>query len=88
VLKYFSVTPPENSVVAENSTENSGAHARIFLGYMYKLSQRHPVWVADAGISITWASGRGLGPGNLEIFGPQMALGYRFNAISQGPKNS
>ncbi len=38
--------------------------------------------------SITWASGRGLGPGNLEFFGPQMALAYRLNAISQRPKNS
>jgi hypothetical protein len=27
-------------------------------------------------ISITWASGRGLGPGNLELLGPQMALIY------------
>jgi hypothetical protein len=34
--------------------------------------------------SITWASGRGLGPGNLEFFGPQMALAYRLDAISQG----
>jgi hypothetical protein len=35
---------------------------------------------------ITWARERGLGPGNLNFFGPQMALAYRFNAISQGPK--
>jgi hypothetical protein len=27
-----------------------------------------------------------LGPGNLEYFGPQMALTYRLDAISQGPK--
>jgi hypothetical protein len=33
--------------------------------------------------SITWAGGRGLGPGN-----PQMAFAYRLDAISQGPKNS
>ncbi len=33
--------------------------------------------------SITWASGRGLGPGNLEFFGPQMTLAYRLDAISQ-----
>ena len=26
--------------------------------------------------------------GNLEFFGPQMALAYRLDAISQGPKNS
>jgi hypothetical protein len=38
--------------------------------------------------SITWASGRGLGPGNLEFFGSQMALAYRLDVISQGPKNS
>ncbi len=28
----------------------------------------------DAGKSITWASGRGLGRGNLDFFGPQMAF--------------
>ncbi len=38
--------------------------------------------------SITWASGRGLGPGNIEFFGPQMALAFRFNAISQDQKKS
>jgi hypothetical protein len=35
--------------------------------------------VLDECISITWGSGRGLGPGKFEFFGP---------AISQGPKNS
>jgi hypothetical protein len=38
--------------------------------------------------SITWASGRGEGPGNLEFFGPQMTLAYRLDAISQGSKKS
>jgi hypothetical protein len=38
--------------------------------------------------SITWANGRGLGPGNLYIFGLKMALAYRLDAISQGLKNS
>jgi hypothetical protein len=38
--------------------------------------------------SITRAGGRGLGPGNLEFFGPQMALDFRLDVISQGPKNS
>ncbi len=33
-------------------------------------------------------SGRGLGPGNLDLFGPQMALAYRLYAISQGPNKS
>ncbi len=33
--------------------------------------------------SITMASGRRVGPGNLEIFGSQMALAYRLDAISQ-----
>jgi hypothetical protein len=47
VLKYFSVTPPENSGGAENSTENSGPHAKIFFCSMYEMSQRHPVWVAE-----------------------------------------
>jgi hypothetical protein len=31
---------------------------------------------------------RGLGPGNLEFFGPQMAFAYQLDATSQGPKNS
>ncbi len=43
--------------------------------------------IFDAGRSITWASGRGLSPENLEFFGPQMALAYRLDAISQGPKS-
>ncbi len=42
----------------------------------------------DACISITWGSMRGLGPGILEFFRPQMALAYQLDAISQGPKNS
>ncbi len=36
----------------------------------------HLMWAA----SITWASGMGLGPGNL-------ALAYQLDAISQGPKS-
>jgi hypothetical protein len=47
VLKYFSVTPPENSGGAENSTENSGPHAKTFFCSMYEMSQRHQVWVAE-----------------------------------------
>jgi hypothetical protein len=47
VLKYFFVTPPENSGSAENSTENSGPHAKNFFCSMYEMSQRHPVWVAE-----------------------------------------
>jgi len=31
--------------------------------------------------------GGGLGPGNHEFFGNQMALAYRLDAISQGPKS-
>jgi hypothetical protein len=43
--------------------------------------------VLDACIPITWASGRGLGPGNLEFFGPQMH-GTRLSARCHfsGPK--
>jgi hypothetical protein len=51
VLKYFSVTPPENSGDAENSTEYSGPHAKIVFCYMYELSQRHPVWVAEINVT-------------------------------------
>jgi hypothetical protein len=46
VLKYFSVTPPENSGGADKSTENSGPHAKNFFCSIYEMSQRHPVWVA------------------------------------------
>ncbi len=46
------------------------------------------VMIFDACRSITGASGKGLGPGNLEFFGPQMALAYQLDAISHGPKNS
>jgi hypothetical protein len=37
---------------------------------------------------ITWPSWKGLVPGNLEFFGPQMALTCWLDAISQGPKTS
>ncbi len=47
VLKYFAVTPLETSGGAENSTENSGPHAKYFFCSMYEMSQRHPVWVAE-----------------------------------------
>ncbi len=46
------------------------------------------VMIFDAGRFITWARGRGLDPGNLEFFEPQMGLAYRLAAISQGPKSS
>ncbi len=46
------------------------------------------IMVFDAGRSITWAIGRGLGHGNLEFFGPQMTLAYWLDAISQDSKNS
>ncbi len=42
--------------------------------------------VLDACISITRASGRGLGPAILDFLFPQMALAYQLDAISQGPK--
>ncbi len=41
----------------------------------------------DVGKSITWANGRGLGPGNLDFFGPQMVLAYWLDAISQAQKS-
>jgi hypothetical protein len=44
--------------------------------------------IFDACRSVTWASGRGLVLGNLEFFGPQMALAYRLDATSQDPKYS
>jgi hypothetical protein len=50
VLKYFSVTRPENSGGAENSTENSGQHAKNFFCSMYESSLRHPVWVPEINV--------------------------------------
>ncbi len=38
--------------------------------------------------SITWPSGKGLGPENLDCFGPHMALSYWLSAISQDQKIS
>ncbi len=40
----------------------------------------------DAGKFITWASGRGLGPGNFDFFGPCQMASSR--AITQGLKKS
>ena len=49
----------------------------------------HPVQnVLNACISLTWGSGMGLGTRILKFFGPQMALAYWLDAISQGTKNS
>ncbi len=50
MLKYFSVTPPENSGGAVNSTENSGPHAKNFFCSMYESSLRHPVWVPEINV--------------------------------------
>ncbi len=50
MLKYFSVTPQENSGGAENSTENSGPHAKNFFCSMYESSLRHPVWVPEINV--------------------------------------
>jgi hypothetical protein len=36
-----------NSGGTENSTENSGPHAKNFFCSMYEMIQRHPVWVAE-----------------------------------------
>ncbi len=46
-----------------------------------------PLMLFIRAASITYASGRGLGPGNIEFFGPLMALAYRLDVISQDPKN-
>ncbi len=48
-FKYFSVTPPENCG-AENSTENSGLHAKNFFCFMYESSLRHPVRVPEINV--------------------------------------
>jgi hypothetical protein len=47
----FFRTPLENSGGTEKSAENSGQHARIYFCYMYELSQRHPVWVAEINVT-------------------------------------
>ena len=43
----FRYTATENSGGAENSTGNSGPHAKNFFCSMYEMIQRHPVWVAE-----------------------------------------
>jgi hypothetical protein len=63
----------------------------LYINHLCTYDLHDPVRNAyDAGsiYSITWASGRGLGPGNLDFLLPQMALAYRLDAISQGPKKS
>jgi hypothetical protein len=37
--------------------------------------------------SFTWTSGRGLGPGHLNFFGPQMELAYRLDDIYSAQNN-
>jgi hypothetical protein len=69
MLKYFSVTPPENSGGAENSTENSGPHAKNYFCSMYEMSQRHPVWLAENHIKPCNSVGCGVGSRDEEIFG-------------------
>jgi hypothetical protein len=51
VHNCFSRTPPENSGGAENSTENSGPHAKNFFCSMYESSLRHPVWVPEINVN-------------------------------------
>jgi hypothetical protein len=51
VLKYFSATPPENFGGAENSTENSGPHAKNFFCSMYESSLQHLVWVPEINVN-------------------------------------
>ncbi len=65
--------------------ERVGELVRRGLGYSYLCTVHN---VLDACISISWASGRGMGPGNLNFFGPQMALAYWLDAISLCPKNA
>jgi hypothetical protein len=44
------------------------------------------IMIFDACRSITWASGWGFGPGNLKVFGHQMALAYRLDAFHTAQK--
>ncbi len=43
--------------------------------------------VFDAGRYITWASGRGLGPGNGEFFGPCEMASSQYASAIWDPKN-
>jgi hypothetical protein len=75
---FMHLLPTPHSMGPETSLVGSCAENHLCTCDLY-----NPVHtVLDAFISITWASGRGLGPGNLEFFGPQMALAYRLDVIS------
>ncbi len=69
---------PYSVLLISNKFCNGGSRAVMLLNRTGGV-----VWVLISLRSITRASGRGLGPGNLEFFGPQMALAYRLDAISE-----
>ncbi len=65
-------TPEARYYTTWKSTVGAHVHKTT---YGSLIDMARPVRYAfDAGKSIAWASGRGLGPGNLDFFGPQMAL--------------
>ena len=51
--QILSITPPENSGGAENSTETSGTNGINFFCYMYEssLQHPHPVWVPEINVN-------------------------------------
>jgi hypothetical protein len=69
VLKYFSVTPLENSGSAENSTENSGPHAKNFFCSMYESSLRHPVSVPEINVKPVNSKEKNVCPNYINEFG-------------------
>jgi hypothetical protein len=71
----YAPAPPPPTIWALKSLSWSLVHKTTYAPMIY------------TALCITWASGRALGPGNLEFLGPQMALAYRLNVILQGPKN-
>jgi hypothetical protein len=80
---YAPASPPP-TVWALNSPSWALVHKTTYAPMIY---MSLCVMLLMRAASIAWASGRGLGAGNLRFFGPQMALAYWPGTISQGPKN-
>ncbi len=81
----YAPAPPPPSVLALKPPSWALVHKTTYSPMIYT-SLCIMFWMRA--YPITWAGGRGLGPGILEFFWPQMALAYRLDHILQSPKNS
>ncbi len=69
----YEPAPPPLSVWALKPPSWALVHITTYAPMIYS-AMRILFWMCA--FTITWARGRGLGPGILEFFGPQMALAY------------